>query len=392
MKSTPRSPVLSNYSRGLTLSKMSLATNSKRDLSQLSAQNFKVLSMRSRLNSQGQANSVNKKTIQSQYIPEDARSGIQKSVSPSENVGKEDSSDALRRQNSFISIINESPASKIQRTKTKHSSYFEALMPKYKHLSKFANEDYGTFNLVKIIEQQVLYGEGIKTQRLINGRIENVLEENYSALLVREIEMPSIDLTEGRRNVAKHKEEEYRILKARLKTKKDLSKLIEESPFPLSMSIIKAFTIICIVLLTILLIADYLYTEYRLADILSATDMLGYVFKLRESFLNLWYNAKEIFLVLGANYNIYQSLYPVASVYISILQNQLDSTGFDAHLLVDEIAAYPTSISNANIASMINPITPMYLYTLSNNSINTTYTSRNYSIFQAAQIVLNIIT
>jgi len=292
-------------------------------------------------------------------------------------------SPALKKQSTFISMLQDNASPELRRQKTKGTSFFEALIPKYKHLSKFAQDDYGTFNLVKIIEQQVLYGEGVRTLRIVNGVIEEVAEENYSQLLVREIETPEIGMSEGRRNVAKHKEEEYRILKSRLKTKKDLRKLIDETPYPLSLTIIKAFTLVCIVLLTVLLVGEYLYTRYRLQGILEATNMLEYTFHAKEGLLNLWYNARELFLVYSGYYSIYKDTYPYTNSYISQLQAFMNSESFTTHSYVNSLTSYPTNIHNNVSEFMYTPLVYMYLYTPNSNEFST----KNYTIYQAIQIV-----
>ncbi len=364
-------------------------TSGKRELSQLNAQNLKMLSQRSRTpTSTGNHHEEPLKKAAKSLFPGDeappSKSVTRGPEQKEENANLATNPDQLRKQSTFISALNDSSGSKLSRSKSRHASYYDALLPKYKQLSKFANDDYGTYNLVKVIEQQVMYGDGIKTLRLINGTIEEVTEENYSQLLFREMEAPELNLSEGRRNIAKHKEEEYKILKSRLKTKGDLRKLIDDTPYPRSMSVIKAFSSVCIVMLTALLIAEYLYTRYRLQDILDATDMLSYTFQLKELLLDQWYNSRELFLIAAGNYTAYAVTYSNTTAYIEQLRTTMDTQGFTSHLLVNAISSYPSSVSSADVNAMQASWTPMYLYSSVDQSA---YTSKNYSIFQAAQIV-----
>jgi len=375
VNSTSLSQMMSIYSHESGYSK-SPAGASRRDLSELTADKFKMFSMCSGM-SGGMSSRKRAGDTKSLYASRFAKRMVPKPELECPPTPQ------LERKNSFYSIFSEHSSSKIN--KSKHSSFFEVLLPKYKQLSKFVSDDTGTKNLMKVIENQTMYGEGIKTYRVINGEYIEIAEENYSQLLVKELETPQFTLGEGRRNVEKRKEEEYKIWRSRLRTKNDMKKLINETPYPVSVGIIKPFTLICMGILSILLIVEYAYTRYRLQDILNATDILGQSYSLKHLLLNLWYDSRELFLISSGIYTVFQKTYPFSNQYIDILRQRIDNTAYTANQLVDDLSGSRFSFTKDEKFFMENPLIQMYLYT--NNTEDTKeYTITNYTIFQALLI------
>eukprot|EP01022_Parablepharisma_sp_SALTPOND_P002434 TRINITY_DN109_c0_g3_i1.p1 TRINITY_DN109_c0_g3~~TRINITY_DN109_c0_g3_i1.p1 ORF type:complete len:838 (-),score=56.32 TRINITY_DN109_c0_g3_i1:1041-3554(-) len=346
----------------------------RRDLSEIPADKFKQLSLCSGMSAGFSGGKRNRKAdTKSLYASHFQRR------KPKTEFLEPPPTPQLERKNSFLSVYSEHTS----KTKSKHSSYYEALLPKYKQLSKFVGDDTGTKNLVKVIEHQVMYGEGVKTYRLIDGDYIEIAEENYSQLLAKEIDAPQLFIGEGRRNIEKRKEEEYKLWRSRLRTKNDLCRLINETPYPLSVNVIKPFTIICIGILSVLLIAEYAYTRYRLQDILTATDTLGESYSLKHLLLRLWYDSRELFLLSGGVYNIFHKAYNSTQTYTSYLKAQIDSNSYTANLLVESLSGTRFSFTDTESAFLEDALSPMYLYT---NTTPLTYTVTNYTIYQALLI------
>ena len=110
--------------------------------------------------------------------------------------------------------------------------FFDILSQRNRVLLKLEANNYGTNSFVKTIQEQNIYGFNVKTFRLINGIIQEISRDNYTQILIKEMEAEAETETEddsveeGQRNVTTHKEEEYKIVKTRLKMKSDLLKLV----------------------------------------------------------------------------------------------------------------------------------------------------------------------
>lgn len=146
--------------------------------------------------------------------------------------------DMEKNQATFIDIFND-PELRLRRGRTVQLKYYDALAQRYKYLLKWNDDEDGAKNLLKSIEEQILYGNNVKTFRIINGIMQEVLQDNYTQTLMKEIDSVETEVTDGRFSVTVNKEEEYKILKSRLKTKNDLRKLIDEIPYPASVSAIR---------------------------------------------------------------------------------------------------------------------------------------------------------
>ncbi|MDR3547493.1 MAG: PAS domain S-box protein [Candidatus Pacebacteria bacterium] len=388
LMSSSLSHFMSTYSHDSGFSR-SMLTCRRQDLSELSADKFKQLSMGTKMFSMMSAGgkhhhrSMAKSMYQSKFQrPMMGGSPDNKSTSGDHIVVDANNEPLLKKKNSFISVFSEISS---KQNKSKHSSYYEALLPKYKHLSKFVMDDAGTRNLVKAIEGQVMYGEGVKTYRIYNGEFFEVVEETYSQLLAREIDTPQLNLGEGRRNIEKKKEEEYKMLRARIKTKNELAKLVNETPYPTSVSAIKPFTVVCIIILSVLLVLEYVYTRYRLQDILSATDTLSQSYSLKQVLLSLWYDSREMFLLSGSGYTAYLQDYSNSTVYIDHLRTKVDTNSYDANQLVDSLSGNGFSFPAVDDAFLNDASISMYLYT---SGSDLSYVVTNYSIYQALLIVI----
>lgn len=355
-------------------------SGAKRDLSQLNVQNLKMLSQKTLTPRGSQYELATRKTFESHAIKNAPNAKTIAPSKPGDETPIKDnlsSNQALRKQTTFIAALNEN-TSKDAPLKGMHTKYYDMLLPKYKQLSKFASGDFGIANLIEVIKGQKSYGDEIKTYRLINGIIEEIEEDNYAQMLLKEIEVPEIGIGEGQRSMAKHKEEDLKILKSRLKTKKDIQKLIAETPYPLSMTLLKPSTLVWILLLTVLLVTEYVYTWYRLNGVLDNTEILEYSFKLKQSMMTLWYSSREIFLVAGGSYTAYASTYPTLSTYTEALQSLINLKSYDGSIYLHEL--YSRSPGSVRLSDFV---ATMYLYVPGTSS----FVAEDYAINQAVGIV-----
>jgi len=364
----------------------SLRTNTfsgaKRNLSQLNVQNLKMLSQKTLVPRGSPYELVTNKTFDSNLNKNVSNAKTIIPKKPEDETPIKDnlsSNQLLRKQTNFITAFNEN-VSKDTPLKTMNTKYYDMLLPKYKQLMKHATGDHGISNLLEVIKGQRSYGDKIITQRLIDGMIEEVEEENYAQLLIKEIGAPEITISDGVRRIGKHKKEDFNILKSRLKTKKDLQKLIAETPYPLSMILLKPFTLIWIFLLSALLITEYVYTWYRLNGVLDSTEILHSSFKLKDSMMTLWYNSRELFLLSTDEYKIYRLSYESKEDYTIVLQNTMDTTSYNGLIYLYKLGAYGT-----NSVKIEDFTTIMYLY-IPNTK---TYIAKSYASNQAIGIVIS---
>ena len=147
-----------------------------------------------------------------------------------------------KAESTFIDIYKDAD-SKFRRGRTIQMHFYDTLAQRYKYLLKLSEEDENTSFILKKIENQVFYGNNVKIFRIINGIIQEVLQDNYTQMIMKELDSVETDVGESRFNSNTNKEEEYKILKSRLKTKNDLRKLIDEIPFPASVSAIKPVSV-----------------------------------------------------------------------------------------------------------------------------------------------------
>lgn len=145
-------------------------------------------------------------------------------------------------------------------------------------------------------------------------------------------------------------------------------------------------TFIWIILLTAVLILEYFYTRYRLQGVSDAASMLTHNFSLRNAFLDLWYNSRELFLVFGSSYTAYLNSKLTKQDYIEKLKNAIEVKSYEAHTLVDEISLYSTSLPDSDENFMFNPSTRMYLYIP--HTEETAYNTKDYTPYQAFVVVL----
>eukprot|EP00826_Nyctotherus_ovalis_P003665 TRINITY_DN10755_c0_g4_i1.p1 TRINITY_DN10755_c0_g4~~TRINITY_DN10755_c0_g4_i1.p1 ORF type:complete len:120 (+),score=16.60 TRINITY_DN10755_c0_g4_i1:104-463(+) len=90
--------------------------------------------------------------------------------------------------------------------------------------------------------------------------------------------------------------------------------------------------------------------------------MLAYNFSLRNAFLDLWYNSRELFLVLGGSYTAYLNSKLTKEDYIEMLKSAIEVESYAAHTLVDDISLYSTDLPESDENFIFNPSTTMYLY------------------------------
>lgn len=185
--------------------------------------------------------------------------------------------------------------------------------------------DAGAMGLLDKIARQIMFGEGIKTFRFNDGTFVEVNEEDGAKLLEKEIEQQEIgDETGGRRNLVDKDEQEYMVLRARIKTKKDILKIIEKAKYPWQIKIQKVQAFCGILILTALLLIEYFLNNNMMADISSAAALIHNSFSLAHSLLLMATFARETYFLNKENYDTYLNDFSSEEDYQQFLQSSTE--------------------------------------------------------------------
>jgi len=138
--------------------------------------------------------------------------------------------------------------------------------------------------------------------------------------------------------------------------------------------------------LTVVLILEYFHTRYRLKKILGAADMLGYNFGIKDAFLSLWYDSRELFLVLNGSYTAYANSGATKDEYINSLKESIENMSHKGNEYINKLSSYSLSLSEEGLKYILNPSTPMYLYIP--HTDDTKYITKNYTPYQAFAVVV----
>jgi hypothetical protein len=148
----------------------------------------------------------------------------------------------------------------------------------------------------------VLWDTGIKTYRLEKGVFNEVDEENYSALLLRENSGYASDVVEQgpTREVVRvmRKREEIKNLQLKVKSKSDVSNILRSNKLPNTITFVQIINFLCIVILVSFFVSEYFITQERFNNIIETVVVVQQIFQSAGSICNAMFNYQELMFLL----------------------------------------------------------------------------------------------